>query len=182
MRKQQSKTIQGRLKEDIDSTIDALEASIRGSGDAMEEPYNSERKKTRDPRERVAADYAGHAQKQRIVWISVGFITLTIFGMWGWNMRTVFYDAANGKYAVETPLNTVGEHFAKAMQIAGAQDTQAAESASLRDTAAALQHIETETTNTGTQTPPSTLDTLANILSTHVSSTPTSTANTTTTP
>ncbi|OIO19031.1 MAG: hypothetical protein CO029_04035 [Candidatus Magasanikbacteria bacterium CG_4_9_14_0_2_um_filter_41_10] len=181
---QNAKTIEGRLKQDIDNTIDALEASIRGNETHINEHGKTGRRKRIDPRDRIAQDYANHAYKQRIVWTSVGFITISIMSMWGWNMRTVFYDASNGKYAVETPLSTVGARFTEAMQIAGAKDAQAEESESIRTAADVLKDVVVAATAISTEeaSPPSTLDTLANTLSTHVSSTPTSTDNTTTTP
>ena len=183
-KQQHEKTIEGRLKEDIDSTIDALEASIRGSGNDTSRHGRASGRKKIDPRDRIAQDYANHAYKQRIVWTSVGFIAIAIMGMWGWNMRTVFYDASNGKYAVDTPLGNVGERFTEAMQIAGAKDAQAEESESIRTASDVLKDVVAAATTTSTPeaSPPSTLDTLANTLSTHVSSTPTSTDNTTTTP
>jgi len=176
--------MQGRLKQDIDQTIDALEASIRGGENATGKNHASSdgRQKNRvHPATRIAQDYQGHVVKQRIIWVSVGAIVLAIMGMWGWNMRTVFYDASRGKYDVVTPLNSVGTYFNEAMQIAGKQDVQAEESEQARlDT---TQQDFSETTSTPIHTvATSTLDTLANSLANHVSSTPTSTSFTTTTP
>jgi len=102
--------------------------------------------------------------------------------MWGWNMRTVFYDVSRGKYVTETPLNSVGTYFDEAMQIAGAKDAQAEESETLRNAQDVLQNVvATAATSVEEKASTSTLDTLAESLATHVSST-TSTDNTTTTP
>jgi len=60
----------------------------------------------------------GHDKKKRILWGSVGLITVVIFGMWILNMQTLFLQ--RGEAAIRgdspTPWNTVGDDFDMAIE------------------------------------------------------------------
>lgn len=169
-------TIQSSLKADIDNTIDALEASIRT-------PHSD------TPSMRtVPYDYTSYKKKTRLVSSLVGIMAISILGMWGWQMRTVFYDASRGAYSVATPLSAAGETFSEAMLIAGNNDQQAIDAGFAPPTNPVDQLLNavassTEEETTAPQedtTSPDALDALATGLSQH--STSTSSTMTTTTP
>lgn len=104
-------------------------------------------------------DDAGYQFRQRMVWTTVLFLGVSVFGMWGWHMRTVVYDAARGSLGQSTPLDTAGAHFDEAMLIAGAREDN--------DTILPIQTTTTiaeETPEEDTSPPTSTLDDLISTL------------------
>ena len=127
----QSQTIEAKTKQDIDKTIDALEAHIRGTSDEQEKKGASRTTSRGDGGTRNTARTShmsrrytdpGYQFRQRMVWTTVLLLGLGIFGMWGWHMYSVFYDVSRGKIGKETPFSSVDEYFSEAMNIAGNGD------------------------------------------------------------
>ena len=136
---------------DIEKTIDALEQTIHMS------THTSGKKTSNIPR----YNDSRYQFRQRMVWSTVIFLGIGIFGMWGWHMRTVFYDAAKGTLGKTTPFDTAGQQFDEAMKIAGAQDNTDIPSPIPSSTVQALLTEEEEADNA---IPTSTIDTLISTL------------------
>jgi hypothetical protein len=106
-----TKKTQKKLKKNIGETIDVLEATIRKEKTPQKKQLNI-----------PMYDDSGYIFRQRMVWSTVILIGICIFGLWGWNMRTVFYDAEHGSLGKDTPLDSAGAYFNEAMLIAGKND------------------------------------------------------------
>jgi hypothetical protein len=125
----QSQTIEAKTKQDIDQTIDALEAHIRGASNEQRGQHTTQsgggkKKNTRASHTAPRYTDPGYQFRQRMVWATVLILGLGIFGMWGWHMYSVFYDVGRGKIGKETPFTSVDEYFSEAMRITGNGDEE----------------------------------------------------------
>lgn len=145
----------------IDDTINALEADAR-------------KKQTPAPHTPLYDDH-GYRFRQRMVWSTVIFLGIGIFGMWGWHMKTIIYDASKGTLGKDTPFDTAGEQFNEAMKIAGAHE----ETDILPGTSSTQEHILIEETTTTTeQAATSTIDELITTLQTKATTSTSTTSET----
>lgn len=164
-----SHKIEARMKRDIDSTIDALEASIRSSGSPTppRKAARGDGSRTNTPTMPAYND-RGYQFRQRLVLGTVGIIGIFIFALWGWQMKTLFYDAGQGTIGSATPFDTAGEHFAEAMNIADAHTGSLPISPPAVSSATTSSNGETIPTTTTTS---STLDSLIASLNQHTTTT-----------
>ncbi|PIR03321.1 MAG: hypothetical protein COV60_01000 [Candidatus Magasanikbacteria bacterium CG11_big_fil_rev_8_21_14_0_20_43_7] len=119
-------TVKTNTQQHIDQTIDALEASIHtGTGndkkkDTPRQPH-SDQKRNAPSIHIPKYNDRGYIFRQRLVLVTVLCIGLGVFGLWGWHIKTVIYDAGHGNLGGKTPLSSVGEQFSEAMLMAGAR-------------------------------------------------------------
>ncbi len=123
------------IKKNIDETIDVLEATIRQKRKSANKQHTSPI---------PMYDDKDYQFRQRMVWATVVFIGIGIFGMWGWHMKTVFYDAARGAIGKSNPLDTAGEHFDEAMLMAGAGTEQKEDTLTDKKTSSTLSQMPVE--------------------------------------
>ncbi len=95
-------------------------------------------------------DDRGYQFRQRMVWSTVIFLGIGIFGMWGWHMRTVFYDASKGTLGKLTPFDTAGAQFEEAMLMAGANEELEIAPGASSTIDKILYEVESEETPTST--------------------------------
>lgn len=112
MAHKKNKSIEAKTKKAIDTTIDTLEATIR-----------NQKKKSIQQHHTPIYNDSQYRFRKNMVLVTVAIIGIGVFGMWGWHMRTVLYDANRGSLGIETPLDSVGKYFNEAMLISGKNDT-----------------------------------------------------------
>jgi hypothetical protein len=143
-----STDIEREIKEAVERIPEMIEHTMRDQEDTQE-------KKTRT--QKIFPAQSGE-KKIYLLWASVIAVSLLIFGMWVWNLRSVFSDVSEGRAVNETPFSNIEENFRQAIDLvdpeeipppkqknAASEQTSADDSSAIKKITAILQGLTTST-------------------------------------